>query len=380
MSESVYLSVLVPIRNEEGSIGQTLNSLVRQDYPKDRYEIIVVDGRSSDGTRSVVERFICQHRGVSIRLLDNPGRWSSRARNIGVRAAHGKLIAVIDGHVHIPNGRLLAAMERLKEEHGALCLGRPAPLLAPDESRGMPLWIALARKSWLGHSRSSYIYSDYEGWIDPCSSGFAYDREVFTRVGYFDEAFDAAEDFEFHYRLKQDGIRAYTSPDLTINSFARPTLRGLFGQMVRYGVGRARLLWKHPGSFTKETLVPPAIFLFFSGVPLTALAAYWLPVVGWAWVAVLAIYFSILLATGWRLSSGRSRAVTAFGVAMAAWTVHIGLGWGFLRTILFPQRRYAGYGRLIPDPSGAPGIPEDLGTRPAPANSDVAIVHREVAQ
>ena len=74
-----------------------------------------MDGQSSDSTCRVVERLINEHPEVSIRLLDNPGKLSSQARNIGVRAARGRLIAVIDGHVHIANSRLFTAMERLSE-------------------------------------------------------------------------------------------------------------------------------------------------------------------------------------------------------------------------------------------------------------------------
>ncbi len=118
-----------------------LEALMAQDYPRERYEVIVVDGRSTDGTREIVEGLIRENPAVNVRLLDNPGRLSSRARNIGVRAARGRLIAVIDGHVFVPNDQLFAAMERLKEGHGALCLARPAPLLAPGINMTALQWL-----------------------------------------------------------------------------------------------------------------------------------------------------------------------------------------------------------------------------------------------
>lgn len=157
--ETVYLSIVIPVRNEERFIGATLNALASQDYPRGRFELIVVDGMSTDRTREVVERFIAGRPEVRVRLLPNPGILSSRARNIGVRASKGRLICVIDGHVHIPDRLLFRNIERLKEENNALCLARPAPLLVPGIEAGKPFWIAIARKSWLGHSRSSHIYS-----------------------------------------------------------------------------------------------------------------------------------------------------------------------------------------------------------------------------
>lgn len=334
LSESIYISVVLPVHNEESFIGATLESLLLQDYPTNRYELIVVDGCSTDRTREVAEEFIRRHPDVDIRLLDNPGQLSSRGRNIGAHAARGRLIAVIDGHVYLPNDQLFATMERLKEEYGALCLARPAPLLVPGIENGMPLWIALARKSWLAHSRRSYIYGDYEGFVDPVSSGFAYDRTVFDRVGYFDESFDAAEDVEFHHRLKRAGIQAYTSSALTIYSYPRSSLAGLFRQMTRYGVGRARLVRKHPDAFTKETLIPAAVFLMFAGLPVAACCAMWSTTLGLAYAAVFLLYWLLALGAGFAAVWQHRRVLPGVLVALAICATHLGLGWGFVKTFL----------------------------------------------
>lgn len=337
MTDDPYLTVVVPVRNEEQFVTETLEALAAQDYAKDRYEILVIDGRSTDRTRAIVEEFIGRRSDVNLRLLDNPGQWSSRARNIGVRASRGRLIAVIDGHVKIPNEQLFATLERLQKDHGALCFSRPAPLLVSGVDGGMSLWIALARKSWLGHSRASYIYSDHKGFVDPVSAGFAYDREVFNRVGLFDESFDAAEDMEFHHRLKRAGILAYTSPELTIYSYPRSTLRGLFRQMTRYGIGRARLVRKHPDAFTKETLIPPGVFLYFAALPLGMLAARFWPALAVTYLAGAALYAAGALAAGLAAVLPRNRVVPALWVALVIAVTHIGLGWGFLKTVFRRQ-------------------------------------------
>jgi succinoglycan biosynthesis protein ExoA len=329
----VYLSIIIPVRNEERYITDTLNMLISQGYPKERFELLIVDGRSTDNTRQTVERFISGHRDVSIRLLDNPGYLSSKARNIGIREAKGKLIGVIDGHVYIPNGQLFSSMESLKEKNNALCLARPAPLDVPDLKEGVPYWIAIARKTWLGHSQNSYIYSDFEGFVNPMSSGFAYDRSVFEKVGYFDESFDAAEDVEFHFRLKQAGIMAYTSQGLLIYSYPRKSLSSLFHQQVRYGVGRARLVRKHIGGLTKETPIPALIFLFFAVLPLVALLSIRFPVIGITYGTLVVLCCLILLITGIKEAMSRERFFPGFLIAAAIWVTHMGLGWGFLKTI-----------------------------------------------
>ena len=327
------ITVVVPVRNEDRFLRDTLEALAGQDYPTDAYELIIVDGCSTDQTREVAERFIAEHPEVNVCLLDNPGRLSSCGRNLGVRAARGKLIAVIDGHVHVPNDRLFASMEQLQDKHGALCLARPAPLLVPGIGSGMPLWIALARKSWLAHSRCSYIYSDYEGFVDPVSSGFAYDRTVFDRVGYFDESFDAAEDVEFHHRLKQAGIQAYTASALTIYSYPRPTLASLFRQMTRYGVGRARLVRKHRDAFTRETLIPVAVLLFFAALPVAIGCLLWFQMLGVAYAVAFFLYWSLVFSAGFAAAWQYRRVLPGVLVGLAIYVTHLGLGWGFLKTM-----------------------------------------------
>lgn len=334
----IYLSVIIPVRNEEKFIANTLAALSSQDYPKDRLELLVVDGMSDDNTRQEVTRFMQDNPNVLIRLLDNPGLLSSRARNIGVREAKGSLIAVIDAHVHIPSNKLFENMERLRDKHGAKCLSRPAPLTVPGIKDGMAYWIALARKSWLGHSRSSYIYSDYEGFVDPVSSGFAYAREVFEQAGYFDESFDAAEDVEFHHRLKQCGIKAFTSPDFLIYSYPRERLQALFHQQVRYGVGRARFVRKHKDGFSIETLIPTGILMFFLLFPIVPIVFGSFSVVHNLYLFALSAYLVILLTTGLKEANlAKQPLLSGFVIAAAVCITHIGLGWGFLKCIFLPS-------------------------------------------
>lgn len=331
MESPIDITVVVPVRNEGRNIRATLTELLDQDYSPDRYEVIVVDGRSDDNTSQVVRHVISERSDRQVRLLDNPGRLSSCARNLGVRAARGELIAVIDGHVKIPTRQLFASMQRLKTQHAALCLARPAPLFMSDGKGTMAEWIARARKTWLAHSQVSYIYSDHEGFVDPVSSGFAYDRAIFEQVGYFDESFDAAEDVEFHHRLKRAGIQAYTSAELTIYSFPRSSLRGLFRQMTRYGVGRIRLIGKHRDAFSIETLVPAGIFLYFALLAAVAALGVWRPLWAAIYATGFAVYAAILLATGIASPPKHKGLLASLKIAAAIATTHLGLGWGLVK-------------------------------------------------
>ncbi len=326
----IYLSIVVPIRNEEKFILDTLKQLEKQDYSKDRYEILIVDGMSTDNTTTLVESFIVEHSELNIKLLENPGKLSSRARNIGARNARGEIIAFIDGHVYIPDEHLFANIEKLITENKAVALARPQHLNVPGlDEKNKAYWIAVARKTWLGHSTKSFIYGNHEGFVDPTSSGFAYHRSVFEKVGYFDESFDAAEDVEFNYRVKQAGIMAYTSPKLLVYYYPREHFWALFKQQTRYGEGRARFIKKHPHSFSIETLVPVAGFVFFVFFPL----AIMMPIPAWLFSSVVGlalIYWGVLFGTALKaVLQFQKRFWPVFLVSFGIWTTHMGLGWGF---------------------------------------------------
>jgi len=248
-----FITVVMPVRNEARFIADTLGQLRGQDYPKDRFEILVADGMSDDGTREIVSR-IAEEDG-RVRLLDNPKKRSSAGRNVGFRAGQGDYFVVVDGHCHIPDDKFLRNVSECFEKSGAHCLGRPQPLDPPGLTPFQQS-VALARASRLGHGGDSLIYGDVEGFASPVSNGAAYRREVFEKVGYVDENFDACEDVEFNYRVEKAGLKAYTSPKLTVRYFPRENLSALVGQMRRYGRGRTRLYRKHPALLSLSALVP----------------------------------------------------------------------------------------------------------------------------
>ncbi|MFP5221208.1 MAG: glycosyltransferase family 2 protein [Acidobacteriota bacterium] len=251
----------MPVRNEARFISSTLGQLLDQEYPRDRFEIIVADGQSDDGTQRSVQDFAARHSNV--RLVDNPSRRSSAGRNLGFQLGRGDVFLVVDGHCHIPGRDHLLQVARCLRESGADCLGRPQHLNPPGISAFQES-VALARASRLGHGGGSLIYGTFEGFCSPVSHGAAYTRRVLERVGGVDESFDACEDVEFNWRVERAGFQSYTSPGLMVYYYPRESLSGLWRQMVRYGRGRVRLGRKHPASFGLNTLVPAGLVLFLA--------------------------------------------------------------------------------------------------------------------
>ena len=322
-----FVSVIVPVRNEERSLEETLRSLLTQNYPRDRFEVIVADGFSTDATVPVVRRL--QGEFANLRLAYNAGRFSSAGRNLGVRQMRGDVAVIIDGHCHVPDPDYLAKLARAFAESGADCLGRPQPLDVPDATPFQTA-VAVARGSRLGHNPDSDIYSSAPKFVRPQSTAVAYRRSVFQRVGLFDEAFDACEDVEFNQRIDDAGMVCYFSPDVKIVYHPRKSLRGLFVQLARYGSGRARLAAKHPQSLTLPALVPPLWVLW---LVLGGIASASLPHFGWVYAASLACYALVILAgSGWL---GRRLPLAVAGRIPGIFLgIHFGFAYGFLRETL----------------------------------------------
>lgn len=322
------VTVIMPVRNESLHIRETLNGLLAQEYPRDALEVLVIDGDSTDGTSVIVREYAAKDERV--KLLYNPSKLSSAARNIGVKAARGDVVVVVDGHCQFTNTKYIQNLADAFVQSQADCLGRPQSL----DIHGATLLqatIAAARASRLGHNPGSYIYSDQELFVPAHSVGVAYRRQVFDQIGHFDESFDACEDVEFNHRLDQAGLRCLLAPSIALRYHPRCTLKGLFRQLSRYGTGRVRLARKHPGTFSPLTFAPAAFLAFLlAGAPLSLLWTSFAPF----YLATIASYVAIVLAFSLMIALRSGRPQMLFCLPAVFASIHFGAGYGELREAL----------------------------------------------
>ena len=318
------ITVMVPVRNEEPFIGNTLDQLLAQQQRNIDVEITVVDGQSTDNTCEIVSQYAEKH--SEIRLLDNSQQLSSAARNKAIRQSRGEYLLLIDGHCEIPSRTYFIDLVDAFERSGADCLGRPQPLDV-FQATTLQRAIALARSSRLGHHPDSMIYSNQEVDCPAASVAIAYRRSVFDQVGQFDEAFDACEDYELNHRIDQAGLRCRLVSKLTVKYQPRATLGGLFRQLYRYGRGRVRLFRKHPESFSLGAFLPAA---FVVGVVLGPSVCWALPILWTSYLAVLLAYGMAILGESLRLAlQNRNASMLPWLPAVFA-AIHLGSGTGVL--------------------------------------------------
>jgi succinoglycan biosynthesis protein ExoA len=254
------VSMIIPVRNEEGFIGRCLQALAGQDYPLELLEVFVLDGGSTDATQYETQK-AAETFGLTVFFAENPGRTTASGFNLGLRLAHGQVIIKVDGHTRVaPN--FVSANVRVLQETGADAAG------GPIETRGHGLIgrsIALAMSSSFGIGDSAFRHANVRLQETDSVPYGAYRREVFERVGGFAEDIDRGEDDEFNYRLRSQGGRIMLSPEIRSVYFCRTSFKDLARQYWGYGRAKASVLRRHPERLRPRHLVPSALVAALTG-------------------------------------------------------------------------------------------------------------------
>ena len=322
------VSVILPVRNEAAYIRRNVLALVQQEYPADRLEIVVADGRSEDGTAEEVRDLVHELATLRpahgstvacpmVRLVDNPDRIMPTGVNAGIVASRGEIIVLVGGHAELPPRYVRACVEALVVT-GADAVGGAL------DSRGrgrVGETIAAAMSSPLGIGNSVFRTGASDVWIAVDTIPFpAYRRSVFERVGLFNPAMVRHQDYELHWRLRRAGGRLVLLPWLRATYFVRSSLRALWRQYHGNGIWKGRFVRRHPASLRARHLAPPLL------VPVLALAAL-APLTRVAALGALG-YVAYLLAASVALGVARGWRLAPVAPAVLA-VLHLGYGLGF---------------------------------------------------
>lgn len=312
-----------------------IDQLLEQNYPQSHYEILIVDGRSADGTAELIRRRYGRDR-LNIRVVDNPKIGSAAGRNAGLRAASGDVIVFLTAHDSIPSRNLLADTATILAQTGVGCLCPPRPLRAPAATR-MGEAIAQVSASWLGRFALGEA-PNHPGFVDATQSGATYLWSVFEQVGLYDENFDACEDVEFNTRVQKAGVEAYTDPRLTVHEEPPRTLATLLRGMFCRGRGTSRLMRKQPDWISLEQVAPLGILLALL-LALVAWQQLTTVIAGIVTLPLVLLPGAVAVASlqlGWRYGTGSAwRAPWIFAA------IYGGQGIGLLYEYFRPARRGA---------------------------------------
>ena len=326
------VSVIVPCRNEKDYIDACMRSVLSQDIPPGQIEFMVLDGMSDDGTREILQRLIGED--FRLKVIDNLRQITPCARNIGIREARGKYIAILDAHATYSSDYVGNCI-KLLEEHSEICCAG-GPIISVGKSIfGRATAGAMSHPFGVGNAK--HRFPDYEGYAEGACFP-VYRREIFEKVGLFDENLVRNQDDDFNYRVALSGEKVFISPRAKCTYYVRETPSKLFWQYLQYGFYRYVVLRKHGSHISLRHFAP---IIFFSLVCLLLLSGAWLS--GW-WnlitVSLPMAYALTLLTAGIRLRRKLGRFVVLvfpFAAAIMHFAYAVGFAWAFLRVAFAPR-------------------------------------------
>lgn len=292
------VSVIVPCRNERTHIAECLNSLLEQDYPIERLEIIIADGASEDGTAELIQSFAEEHEHVY--YLNNKEKTVPYALNKAIDIAQGELIVRMDMHSLYPSNyisRLVAAHREMSADN----VGASIKTLAANESVKAEA-IAIASSNRFGVGGSAFrTGGPGTGVLQVDTVPFGcYRRTLFDELGQFDTELTRNQDDEFNGRLTKAGGKIFLLPNLEIKYIARPDWQRLWKMYYQYGLFKPLVARKLGKPASLRQLVPVALVISL----LTLLiASVWQPAAAPLFFATLIIYLLAAATASWQTSS-----------------------------------------------------------------------------
>ena len=320
------VSVIIAAREEAGHIEGCIEALAQQTYPGELLEVLLVDGASKDDTVCLATTCAAAL-GLALRVIDNPARVTPAAFNRGITAAGGDVVIILGARARVAPDFVAASVAAL-ERTRADAVGGLVRAVA-DSSNRTAQAIALAQRSPFGVGDARYRYAELACEVDTVNYG-AYRRDVFDRVGLFDESLRWVEDDELNYRLRSAGGRLLLDPAIRVEYVARGSLTALWRQRFLWGRNKLEVARRHPGQMRPRHAIP-AIFVaaLCGGIALAFLGGRW----RWPLIGTLAAYTAAALTATVRLAarSNWPRGTAVLPVAFA--TMHLAYGWGTLAGI-----------------------------------------------
>ena len=313
------VSVVLPVRNEADFIERSLGSVLAQDYPGDRLEVIVADGDSQDGTASCVARL--GKTRPNLRLIRNPERIVATGLNQAFLHARGDVIVRVDGHCEIASDYVRRCVEHIRS--GADGVGGSVETVGETPIAKV---IAAAMSSKFGVGDSAFRTVKGRSMPADTVPFPAYSRSIIEKAGPYDTELVRNQDDEYNYRLRKMGARILLASDVTSVYYSRTSLRSLWRQYRQYGFWKVRVLQKHPLQMSLRQFVPPVFVAALFG---SAVAA---PFSVWARILLLTVAGTYGLANAAATASVSRRQQIANPLALSAAfaAMHIGYGLGFL--------------------------------------------------
>lgn len=336
MKELPKVTIIIPCRNEEKFIGKCLDSLIVQDYPKDKLEILVMNGMSADKTKEIAEKYGREHSFIAggkpdilskltIKVLDNPNKTTPHALNIGLKNSTGELFMHMGAHATYQKDYISKSVKYLIEYDADNVGGILRTLPSINTLMAKAITLILSNKFGTGNSFFR-IGSDKPIWADTVFGG-CYKREMLVKVGGYNEKLTRSQDMELNMRLKKIGAKTLLAPDIIGSYYPKSTFNSFFKHNISDGIWAIYPLKFGAPIFSVRHLAPLAFILV---LVITAILGGFFKIFLWLLILELVVYFGTSKIISIKIAKKEKRLVLIVPLMASFFARHFGYGIGSL--------------------------------------------------
>ena len=316
------VSVIIPVLNEERFLKQSVQAILNQNY-SGQFEIILALGPSKDQTNFIAQELAKDQR---IKLVENPSGRTASALNNAIKNSNFDIIVRLDGHAIVDSDYIKNAVNTLLES-GADNVGG---LMKAEGTNAFEKSVAAAMTSKFGVGNAPFHVGGKSGEVDTVYLG-TFRKSALERVGYFDESFIRAQDWEMNYRIRKTGGKIWFNPELVVSYRPRKNILQLAKQYFEYGQWRKQVTKTYPETVSMRYLAPPVtvsgliagfVMVLFSKI----LDISWLQI---GWLAPL-VYLTVILLAFLSIGS-KIGLLSRLYLLLVLPTMHLSWGVGFLK-------------------------------------------------
>lgn len=314
------VSFCVIAYNEEKTIDSLFSDIRNQNYPHELMEVILVDGNSEDNTKNIMKKFSEEKNGFEkVLVLDNPKRKQASGWNVAISNSNGDIIIRIDAHASVPRDFVSKNVACIKS--GEYICGGQRPNII-DEKTSWKETLLIAESSMFGSSIAPYRRNIGKVYVKSMFHA-AYRKEVFEKVGLFNENLGRTEDNEMHYRMRKAGYKLCFDSDIISYQHTRTTLLKMIKQ--KYGNGYWVGLTKGicPKCLSIFHFVPAVFVMAILGSMILAIIE--VKIIG---ILLSILYLSLAIIMSILSTKNKKNSVYTFSLPIIFFLLHISYGIG----------------------------------------------------
>lgn len=256
----MIVSIGIIALNEADYLPNLLKDILYQSFPSYQIDLLLIDSLSSDNTKSIMEMFRNTNldKFHNVRIFDNFGKWQANGWNVFIDNVCGDILIRVDAHSHIPSDFVSKLVDRIETGHYDV-MGGKRPTILKDNTTWSKILLE-AENALFGSGFAVFRTSEKPRFVKSVFHG-AYRKEVFEKVGKFNENLRRTEDNEIHWRIRNNGYKIWYDPAIVSFQYARPTFFKMLKQKYLNGFWIGKTIWTCPFCFSLYHFVPLAFVL-----------------------------------------------------------------------------------------------------------------------